>query len=385
MATTTQRLNLVKPDLNDNVDPVTQIADNMQKIDDGVALKGHGHTGGADGEPIQASGLADGAATDAKIGLRTLNQDLASPANSGPLTSLLSWLAGRIKAITGESNWWATPATTLKAVAAWMDRRDNPHQVTYEQTGAAPAQHTHPWSEVTGKPAAFPPSAHQHPWSDVTGKPSAFPPAAHQHAGTDITSPVPDSQKLGGVSASSYSRKDQAETRTASMTFASGASLTLSTDPTQAMHAATKQYVDAQVAARWREEAGFGVATGLAVSPGSGMTLSVGAGRCYLDNGMRKVFATPTALTLSAASSANPRKDVIYIDANGTVRVAEGSPASSPAEPSIPSTAIKLAVVTVPKSASSISASNIADARRFVVGPANGRLMLPVGTDLWAN
>lgn len=385
MATTTQRLNLVKPDLNDNVDPVTQIADNMQKIDDGVALKSHGHTGGDDGQPIQASGLADGAATDAKIGPRTLNQDLPSPANSGPLTSLLSWLAGRIKAITGEVNWWATPATTLKAVAQWMARRDNPHEVTWEQTGAAPAQHTHSWGEVTGKPTSFPPSAHTHSWGEITGKPSAFTPSSHQHPGSDITSAVADSLKLGGVEAARYSRLDQDETRTANLALASGKTVTLGRDPTADLDAATKQYVDAQVAARWREEAGFGVATGLAVSAGSGMTVSVGAGRCYLDNGTRKVFATATAVSLSAASTANPRKDVIYIDNTGVIRVAEGTPASSPAEPSIPSTAIKLAVVTVPKSASSIVASNIADARRFVVGPANGRLVLPVGTDLWAN
>lgn len=118
MATRTQRLDLVKPDLNDNVDPVAQIADNMQKIDDGVALKNHGHTGGDDGEPIQASGLADGAATDRVIGNRTLNQDLASPANSGSLTSLLSWLAGRIKAIMGTTNWYDTPAASLATLWA---------------------------------------------------------------------------------------------------------------------------------------------------------------------------------------------------------------------------------------------------------------------------
>lgn len=379
-------MNLTKPTLADGVDPVTQIADNMQKIDDGVALLGHGHTGAAgDGQQIQASGLADGAVMDAKIGNRTLNQSLASPANSGPLTSLLSWLAGRIKAITGKANWYDNPATSLEAAKAHMDSKANPHQVTYDQTGAAPASHTHPWADVSGKPTTFPPSSHQHPWSEVTGKPTTFTPTAHQHAGSDITSAVPDSSKLGGVSASSYSRKDQDETRNANLTMAAGKVITLSGDPTQAMHASTKQYVDAQVAARWREEAGFGVATGLAVSPGSGMTLSVAAGRCYLDNGTRKVFATATNVTLSAASTANPRKDVIYIDNAGAVQVVAGTPATSPAEPTIPANAIKLAVVTVPKSASSIIASNIADARRFIVGMVNGRMVLPVGTDLWAN
>ena len=53
--------------------------------------------------------------------------------------------------------------------------------------GKAPASHTHPYSEITGKPSVFPPAAHSHPWSDLTGVPTAFPPSAHQHTIGDVT------------------------------------------------------------------------------------------------------------------------------------------------------------------------------------------------------
>ena len=53
--------------------------------------------------------------------------------------------------------------------------------------GKAPASHTHPYSEITGKPSVFPPAAHSHPWSDLTGVPTAFPPSAHQHAIGDVS------------------------------------------------------------------------------------------------------------------------------------------------------------------------------------------------------
>lgn len=61
-----------------------------------------------------SKGLSDGECTDAKLGDRTVNQALASPADTGDLTELLSWLAGRIKGITGKSDWKTAPQTTLE-------------------------------------------------------------------------------------------------------------------------------------------------------------------------------------------------------------------------------------------------------------------------------
>ncbi len=61
-----------------------------------------------------SKGLSDGECTDAKIGDRTVNQSLASPADTGDITELLSWLAGRIKGITGKSDWKTAPQTDLE-------------------------------------------------------------------------------------------------------------------------------------------------------------------------------------------------------------------------------------------------------------------------------
>lgn len=133
MATQTPRFGLTKPALEDAVDPVAQIAENMQKIDDQVAKQtdleaaldpavGHTHTGAAgDGPQIGTGGLADNAVTDAKIGNRTINQALANPANTGLVTSLLSWIAGRLKAILGTTNWYDAPPITLQAIKTHVD------------------------------------------------------------------------------------------------------------------------------------------------------------------------------------------------------------------------------------------------------------------------
>lgn len=82
------------------------------------------------------------------------------------------------------------------------------HGLTYSSVGAAssshnhdtwyaPILHTHPWTEISGKPSTFPPSSHMHTGADITGlsinwvdiadKPSTFPPSSHTHATSDLT------------------------------------------------------------------------------------------------------------------------------------------------------------------------------------------------------
>lgn len=41
-------------------------------------------------------------------------------------------------------------------------------QITPSLIGAAPASHSHAWSEISGKPSTFPPSSHTHSASDIT-------------------------------------------------------------------------------------------------------------------------------------------------------------------------------------------------------------------------
>ncbi|MBT9177411.1 MAG: hypothetical protein DDT20_01744 [Firmicutes bacterium] len=52
-----------------------------------------------------------------ELGDRVLDQALAVPANTGTLRQILSWFAGRLRAITGATNWFDAPATTLAAAS----------------------------------------------------------------------------------------------------------------------------------------------------------------------------------------------------------------------------------------------------------------------------
>lgn len=66
-------------------------------------------------------GIAAGGVSDAMLGDRTIDDTLATPLSTGPVTSLLSWLAGRIKAATGGGTWDATPDTTLADAKTHID------------------------------------------------------------------------------------------------------------------------------------------------------------------------------------------------------------------------------------------------------------------------
>ena len=64
----------------------------------------------------------DGSVSDKKIGNRTVDPS-KKPTNNGPgdLTTWLSWLANRIKALSGASNWYDDPAVTLAGVKQHID------------------------------------------------------------------------------------------------------------------------------------------------------------------------------------------------------------------------------------------------------------------------
>lgn len=68
--------------------------------------------------PITAAGnvkTTDGSDVEAQLmGNRTIDQALTSPSNTGTITKLFSWIAGRIKGITGKNNWYDAPATTIE-------------------------------------------------------------------------------------------------------------------------------------------------------------------------------------------------------------------------------------------------------------------------------
>lgn len=65
----------------------------------------------------------------------TANQALATPANTGTITQLVSWLAGRLMAITGKTDWKTAPATTLEAAKTHADST-SPHSATSAATAS---------------------------------------------------------------------------------------------------------------------------------------------------------------------------------------------------------------------------------------------------------
>lgn len=136
--------------------PSAQNADTVDgKHASDFASLGHGHTGGTDGNPVGTSGLQDGAVTDGKVGNRTVDQAQVPTGSTGTLTQLFSWLANRIKAITGMANWFDNPVATLAAIWAKF------HGSTgHKHTGAADDAPQVDYANIANKPVSFPPAPH---------------------------------------------------------------------------------------------------------------------------------------------------------------------------------------------------------------------------------
>jgi microcystin-dependent protein len=76
-----------------------------------------------DGTPggVGEENFRTGSISDHALGERTVDQSKSPSSNTGLLTNVLSWFGNMIKKITGETNWFDTPATTLKAAKTHID------------------------------------------------------------------------------------------------------------------------------------------------------------------------------------------------------------------------------------------------------------------------
>lgn len=76
-----------------------------------------------DGTPggVGEENFRTGSISDHALGERTVDQSESPSSNTGLLTNVLSWFGNMIKKITGETNWFDTPATTLKAAKTHID------------------------------------------------------------------------------------------------------------------------------------------------------------------------------------------------------------------------------------------------------------------------
>ena len=107
------------------------------------------------------------------------------------------------------------------------------------------------------------------------------------------------------------------------------------------------------------------------VSAGTGMTVSVAAGRDWIE-GYLYLLDTAKVLTISNADASNGRKDIVVLrldltSRTITVQVVEGTPAAEPAAPAITRTAdvydLELAEISVPAGTSAITQALITDKR----------------------
>ena len=106
----TSNYNLKKPegtdvvnidDLNENADIIDQ---KLKELEDGV------------------HNAPPNSVNDSAIGTRTPDQtQVPTSPGSGTLSQILSWLANRIKTITGKTNWWEAPPTTLQVAKNHID------------------------------------------------------------------------------------------------------------------------------------------------------------------------------------------------------------------------------------------------------------------------
>lgn len=149
----------------------------------------------------------DGSVTDAKIGSRTIDQAQAPSGSSGLLTQLLSWLANRIKAITGKNNWYDAPDTTLAAAKAHMDANTGVHGVGsgYYLAKTSRSDQLPAWGDIQGKPSSYTPSPHK---------------STHASGGSDELTPA----DIGAVSKAG-------DTMNGPLIFGTGFTLAIGGDP----------------------------------------------------------------------------------------------------------------------------------------------------------
>jgi hypothetical protein len=127
----------------------------------------------------------------------------------------------------------------------------------------------------------------------------------------------------------------------------------------------------------------------MAVSPGSGLGVTVAAGYCCvpaasaLNGGYIFGAMTSQSLTLAAADPTNPRIDLVtaLVTDTGTsasscsLAIVTGTPALSPSPPAVTPPAIILAAIQVGPGVASLTTGNITDERSYVTAPGG---VLPI-------
>lgn len=122
------------------------------------------------------------------------------------------------------------------------------------------------------------------------------------------------------------------------------------------------------------------VISGMKVSPSSGMTVAVAAGK-YSVAGTEYVYAGGTAVV--AAADATDRRDIVAVDVTGTASAVKGTACGTagwvrtssglpPVKPSIPSSSVLVGEIAVPQGTVTIATANIVDKTTLALVPSGG-------------
>ena len=122
----------------------------------------------------------------------------AKGATADPAYELVQW--GDVQAKPAQATRWPTFGEVTGKPATY------PPTIGTTATTAKAGDYAPTWGQVSGKPSTFTPSAHTHPWNQITdrpaqatrwpawnevsGKPSLFAPSAHTHSALDINTGV---------------------------------------------------------------------------------------------------------------------------------------------------------------------------------------------------
>lgn len=138
-----------------------------------------------------------------ETGSRTLDPAQAPTGNQGTIRQFLDWFANRVKAVTGTTNWWDAPAATIATIWSKFNGSSG-----HKHTGGANDAPPIPLNGIDSAAKTSPggTEASRLAVTDGSGR-----------VGRAITA-----DKLTGIDAANYARKDQANTWTLRQTFAAG-------------------------------------------------------------------------------------------------------------------------------------------------------------------
>lgn len=113
--------------------------------------------------------------------------------------------------------------------------------------------------------------------------------------------------------------------------------------------------------------AGYAVLEGLAVTAGTGLSVSIAAGTVTLKE-IWAVVAAASNQALTTANATNPRIDAVVVTSAGAIAIRTGTAAVLPNAPDLTTNDILLALVYVPANATTLTATNIRN-KRVIIDP----------------